>query len=150
MPLSQRWKLTLAQLSCSTVPQRCDKVRNEVVTTLSQRSLCQLTSEKDLEDTYIQGDLPIATSVKSLNVFSKNKLIHYFSRIFPSQTFFFRTSPLEVFLGKRVLKICSKFAGEHTGRRHGCSLVNCCIFLEHIFVRAYLECCICLLLTIPL
>ena len=51
----------------------------------------------------------------------------------------------EVFLGKVVLKICSKFTGEHPCRRailinllchfseiavrHGCSLVN----LQHIF-----------------
>ena len=90
-----------------------------------------------MEDTYPQGHLPIATSVKSLNVFSKNKLIHYFSRIFPSQIFLFRSSSLEVFLRKGVLKICSKFAEEHTCRRHGYSPVNCCIFLEHIFIRAY-------------
>ena len=56
-----------------------------------------------------------------------------------------RNSPPEVFLGKDVLKICSKFTGEHPRRsvisikllcnfieiifRHGCSLVN----LLHIF-----------------
>ena len=34
--LSQRPKLTLVQLSFSTVPQRCDNVNNDVVTTLSQ------------------------------------------------------------------------------------------------------------------
>ena len=58
---------------------------------------------------------------------------------------FFRSSPPEVFLGKGVLKICSKFTGEHPGwkaisiklqshfieikLRHGCSPVN----LLHIF-----------------
>ena len=35
--LSQRRKLTSIQLSFSTVPQRCDNVNNDVVTTLSQR-----------------------------------------------------------------------------------------------------------------
>ena len=56
-----------------------------------------------------------------------------------------RSSPAEVFLGKGVLKICSKFTWEHPCRsvisiklqsnfieitlRHGCSLVN----LIHIF-----------------
>ena len=56
-----------------------------------------------------------------------------------------RSSRSEVFLGKGVLKICSKFTGEHPCRsvisiklqsnfiemtlRHGCSLVN----LLHIF-----------------
>ena len=35
--LSQRWKLTSVQLSFSTVPQRCDNLNNDVVTTLSQR-----------------------------------------------------------------------------------------------------------------
>ena len=34
--LSQRWNLTSVQLSFSTVPQR-DNVKNDVVTTLSQR-----------------------------------------------------------------------------------------------------------------
>ena len=58
---------------------------------------------------------------------------------------FFRSSPLEVFLRKFVLKICSKFTGEHPCRsaisikllcnfieitlRHGCSP----IYLLHIF-----------------
>ena len=53
---------------------------------------------------------------------------------------FFRSSPPDVFLGKDVLKICSKFTGEHpcqnvisikllcnfieTAVRHGCSPVN--------------------------
>ena len=50
----------------------------------------------------------------------------------------FRSSRPEVFLGKGVLKICSKFTGEHPCRnvismiftlRHGCSPVN----LLHIF-----------------
>ena len=35
--LSQRRKLTSPQLSFSTLPQRCDKVNHDVVTTLSQR-----------------------------------------------------------------------------------------------------------------
>ena len=59
----------------------------------------------------------------------------------------FRSSPSEMFLGKYVLKICSKFTGEHPRRsaisikllcnfientlRHGCSPVN----LLHIFRR---------------
>ena len=59
--------------------------------------------------------------------------------------FYSRSSHLEVFLEKGVLKICSKFTGEHTCRsvisiklqsnfieitlRHGCSPVN----LLHIF-----------------
>ena len=61
---------------------------------------------------------------------------------FPSGSFFWtmvRSSQAEVFLGKVVLKICSKFTGEHPCRsvisineitlRHGCSPVN----LLHIF-----------------
>ena len=35
--LSQRRKLTLVQLSLSTVPQHCDNINNDVVTTVSQR-----------------------------------------------------------------------------------------------------------------
>ena len=43
-----------------------------------------------------------------------------------------RSRPPEVFLRKGVLKICSKFTGEHLIEitlRHGCSPVN----LQHIF-----------------
>ena len=66
-----------------------------------------------------------------------------------------RRSTLEVFLGKGVLKICSKFTGEHPCQSvisvkllwnftkitlcHGCSLVN----LPHIF-RTPLEGCFCI------
>ena len=58
-----------------------------------------------------------------------------------------RGSPLDVFLGKGVLKICSKFTGERPYRRvmlcnfieitfwHGCSPVN----LQHIFRTSSLE-----------
>ena len=62
----------------------------------------------------------------------------------------FRSSHSEVFLGKGVLKICSKFTGEHPCRsvisinllcnfneitlRHGCSTVN----LLHIFRTHFL------------
>ena len=65
-----------------------------------------------------------------------------------------RSSLSEVFLGKGVLKICSKFTGEHPCRsaisvklhcnfieialRHWCSPVN---FLEHLFLRTPLEGC---------
>ena len=63
----------------------------------------------------------------------------------------YRSSHPEVFLGKAVLKICSKFTGEHTCRsvisiklqsnfieitlRHGCSPVN----LLHIFRATFLK-----------
>ena len=62
-----------------------------------------------------------------------------------------RSSPPELFLGKGVLKICSKFTGEHTypsvisikllcnfieiALRHGCSPVN----LLHIFRTPFLK-----------
>ena len=62
-----------------------------------------------------------------------------------------RSSHQEVFLGKRILKICSKFTGQHTCQsvisiklqsifteitiRHGCSPVN----LLHIFRAAFLK-----------
>ena len=62
-----------------------------------------------------------------------------------------RSSPSEVFLGKRVLKICTKFTGEHPCRsvisiklqnnfieitlRHECSSVN----LLHIFRISFLK-----------
>ena len=63
----------------------------------------------------------------------------------------YTSSQLEVFLGKGVLKICSKFTGEHPCRgaisiklqsnfieialRHGCSPVN----LQHNFKTPFLE-----------
>ena len=63
----------------------------------------------------------------------------------------FRSSHPEVFLGG-ALKICSKFAGEHSCRsaisikllcsfieitlRHGCSAVNWLIFSEHLFYKS--------------
>ena len=54
-----------------------------------------------------------------------------------------RSSTPTVFLGKAVLKICSKFTGEHPCRsvitieitpHHGCSPVN---LREHIFRKAF-------------
>ena len=51
----------------------------------------------------------------------------------------FRSSPPEVFLEKGVLKICSKFTGEHLCR----SAKIYCIFSEHLFVRTSLEGCLC-------
>ena len=57
----------------------------------------------------------------------------------------FRSSRSGVFLGKGVLKICSKFPGEHqcdlNVLPHGCSSVICCIFSEHLFVRTPLDGC---------
>ena len=55
----------------------------------------------------------------------------------------FRNRPSEVFFGKGVLKICSKFTGEHPCRsaifeitlRHGCSPV----YLLHIFWTPFLK-----------
>ena len=55
-----------------------------------------------------------------------------------------RSSRPEVLLGKGVLKICSAFTGEHP-----CWSVvsiklqkkNCCLFSEHIFLRAPLDGC---------
>ena len=69
----------------------------------------------------------------------------------------YRSSPSEVFLGKVVPKICSKFRWEHPCRnaisvklqrnfieielRHGCFPVNCCIFSEDFFLRTPLGGC---------
>ena len=60
-----------------------------------------------------------------------------------------RNSHLQVFLGKGILKICSKFTGEHPCRtvisrkllfsfieialRHGCSLVNLLLIFRALF-----------------
>ena len=69
-----------------------------------------------------------------------------------------KSSRQEVFLRKGVLKICSKFTGEHPCRsvisikllcnfmeitlRHGCSVVNWLhIFWEHLFLKTPLDGC---------
>ena len=70
-----------------------------------------------------------------------------------------RSSHPEVFLGKGVLKICSKFTGEHRCRsvisikllcnfieivfQYGCSLANFLHILEHLFIRTHRKCCFC-------
>ena len=46
---------------------------------------------------------------------------------------YFRSSPPEVFLGKGVLKICSKFIGEHPCRS-AISIYCFCYFLIHPFI----------------
>ena len=69
----------------------------------------------------------------------------------------YRSSPPEVFLGKCVLKICSKFTGQHPCRsvisiklhsnfikialRHGCSPVNLLHISEYLFLRTPLTGC---------
>ena len=68
-----------------------------------------------------------------------------------------RSSHPELFLRKGVLKICTKFTGEHPCRsaisikllwnfieitlRHACSPANWCIFSEHFFLRTTLDSC---------
>ena len=46
----------------------------------------------------------------------------------------FRSSPPEVFLGEGVLKICSKFAGEHPCRR----MIEIFFFLFFFFIDSYI------------
>ena len=66
-----------------------------------------------------------------------------------------------VFLGKGVLRICSKFTGEYPCRSaisikplsnfieitllHGCSPVNVLHIVEHLFLRTSLDGCFCIL-----
>ena len=82
--------------------------------------------------------------------------------------YIYRGSRPEVFLGKSVLKICSKFTGKHPCQSaisirlqsnfieitlwHGCSSVKhfflrtpleCCVLLKHFFLRTPLEGCFC-------
>ena len=59
-----------------------------------------------------------------------------------------RSSRPEMFLGKALLKMCSKFTGELSNFidmtiRHGCSSVNCCKFSEHSFLKTRLDGCFC-------
>ena len=66
----------------------------------------------------------------------------------------FRSSHSEVFLVKGVLKICSKFTGEHSCRSvishvgMGVLLEICCIFSEHLLLRAPLNGCFCKLVDL--
>ena len=57
----------------------------------------------------------------------------------------YRSSPPEVSLRKGVLKICSKFTGEHSCQLKpdfGMGVLQiCCIFLEHLFLRTPLGGC---------
>ena len=55
----------------------------------------------------------------------------------------YRSSRPEVFLRRRVLKICSKFTGEHPCRswNRTSAWVFPCIFSEHFFLRTPLEGC---------
>ena len=63
----------------------------------------------------------------------------------------FRSSRPEVFLAKGVLKICSKFTGEHPCRSvisiklqsNGFLLYVCFILVEHLFLRTLMECWFC-------
>ena len=50
-----------------------------------------------------------------------------------NSVFALRSSHLEVISGKAVLKICSKFTGEHPCQ----SVISiiCCMFSEHLFLR---------------
>ena len=58
---------------------------------------------------------------------------------------FFRSNRLEVLLGKSVLKICTKFTGEHSCRS-AISIKLLCIFSEHHFLRTPLGGYFCFLL----
>ena len=49
-----------------------------------------------------------------------------------------RSNPPEVFLGKGVLKVCSKFTGDHP---YGCSPVTLLHILEQLFPRTPLKGC---------
>ena len=56
---------------------------------------------------------------------------------FPNNFSICRSSCPEVFLGKDVLKICSKFIGQHpcgSVLRMSDLLYICCIFSEHVFL----------------
>ena len=59
----------------------------------------------------------------------------------------YRSSHPEVFLEKVVLKICSKFTGEHPCRSVisiKLKCIFCCIFSEHLFSRTPLGGCFCI------
>ena len=91
---------------------------------------------------------PCQTAI--MDFFCKNSyqllVVKYFCKIWHHE---WRSSPPQVFLGKGVLKICSKFTGEHPCQnvmsikllcnfieivlRHGCSAVD----LLHIFRRPF-------------
>ena len=61
------------------------------------------------------------------------------------ELFFLRTNPPEVFLGKAVLKKCSKFIGVNcrieTVHRHGSCPVNLLHIFRHLFLGTPLKGC---------
>ena len=70
----------------------------------------------------------ISSCIKCYSVFcSKVPLFTFFNWFSEKQKAEFRSSPVEVFLGKVVLKKFSNFTGQHqywSALRHGCSPVN--------------------------
>ena len=93
------------------------------------------------------------------NVFNWDKIITRDETVFVPLSWAWnsRSSPPWVFLRKGVLKIYSKFTGEHPSisvilikllcnfveitHQHGCSPVNLLLFLEHLFLRTSLAEC---------
>ena len=87
------------------------------------------------------------TTRKSVDCFHADGFYSYAITSFIAQTSQNRSRPPEVFLGKRVLKICSKFTEKHRRvisaklicnfteitLRHGCSAVN----LLHVFRTSF-------------
>ena len=99
-------------------------------------------TEEILNELYFLCSDSMSLSLHSLIIMGQDHFLAY-------KLIFFRSSPPEVFLGKGVLKICSKFTGEHPGwkaisiklqsnfieikLRHGCYPVN----LLHIFRTSF-------------
>ena len=94
--------------------------------------------------------------MKFYNFFLKENLLKLLLRL---HTVFTEAAPSEVFLGKGVLKICSKFTGEHPCRSvisvkllcnfmeitlwHGCSSLNLLYIFRIPFPKTHLEGCFC-------
>ena len=66
--LSQRRELTWVQLSFPTLPQRCDNVNNDVVTTLSQRQFASWVKIK--RNTLLLIRLCQVENIKSITLFN--------------------------------------------------------------------------------
>ena len=76
----------------------------------------------------------IESQIQKKNLYLAESELITFPDVF--HTYTYRSSRLEGFLGKGVLKICSKFTGEHQCQSaiwHGCSPVN----LLHISRRPF-------------
>ena len=132
----------------------------------SPHALPEQNLQSNLETWFKIWALLIRLSQKYFDKIQRGKDALQQSMTVTSSKVFFRSSPQEFFLGKGVLKIRRKFAGEHPSRSvisiklqcnfieitlwHGCSPVNLLLIFKTSFLITPLEGCFILVLFICL